>query len=126
DGVMVEAGFEAGTEVGSVEAGCVDRLSWIAYERPIVGCAAITVHVDAADVEGSVIAGLQLRGSGDGDVAREGAQQQIAGCVAGMESCGGPDVTKRYVLAMIPDRRCSILSEAAGCEVWRVRALGRE
>ena len=88
DGVIVDTGFEAGTKVGSVETSGIDRLSWIAYERPIVGCAAITVHVDAAEVERAVIAGLQLRGSGDGDVARKGAQEEIGGCIAGVESCG--------------------------------------
>src|SRR5580704_3483126 len=65
--VVVDARSEGGIKVVvSVKTGGVDRLAWIAHERTIVGCAAVSVQVVTADVEGAVIAGLQLCGSGDG------------------------------------------------------------
>ena len=73
-GVVVDTGSEGGIKVVvPVETGGVDRSAWIANEWTVVRCAAVKVHVYAADVERTVIARLQLCRSGDGDVAREGA-----------------------------------------------------
>src|ERR1700756_1770173 len=118
DCVVVDAGSEA--EVNAVEAGRVDGHVRITDERTIVCGAAVSVGVEAADVERAVIAGLQLCCSRDADVPRKGAEQGVGYGIAGAEACGSPDVAERYIVAMIPNGWPPVLVQAVGREIGGV------
>lgn len=99
--VVVNTGIKA--KIETVKTCGVDWLVYIRHKRAIIGRAAVAVRVQTADVERTVIAGLQLCCSRDTDAPRKGTVQHVGSWVIGMKPRRGPRVAKRHVVAVIPD-----------------------